>query len=169
MTDIFAIVGPESAGKTTLAKQLARRLQAPWVPEYARLRLQGRSGYDADDVAAIARGQMAWEAAALAARPPRLVLDTDLLVIQIWWRERFGAPPPWLEASLAAQPPRRYLLARPDLPWQPDPLRESPHDRERLFEVYLAQIKARGAPFHVVAGTGAARLRAALGAVEQPR
>lgn len=167
MTDIIAIVGPESAGKTTLAKALARRLQASWVAEHARGYLRGRSSYQAEDVAAIARGQMALEAKALARQPLRLVLDTDLLVILVWWRERFGAPPQWLETALAAQAPRRYLLARPDLPWQPDPLRESPRDRERLFDIYRAQLEARGATFGIVCGSGPARLQSALSALQQ--
>ena len=167
MTDVIAIVGPESAGKTTLAKALARRLQATWVAEYAREYLRNRSGYRAEHVAAIARGQMALEAKALARQPERLVLDTDLLVILVWWRERFGAPPQWLETALVAQPPRRYLLVRPDLPWQADPLRESPLDRERLFDIYRAELEARDAKFSIVCGSGPARLQSALSALQQ--
>lgn len=169
VTDIAAIVGPESAGKTTLAKALAQRWRAPWVAEYAREYLRDRSGYRIEHLAAIARGQMAREAQALARRPERLVLDTDLLVILVWWRERFGAPPQWLEAAFLGQPPRRYLLTRPDLPWQPDPLRESPRDRERLFDVYRAELEARCARFGIVSGFGPARLQSALAAWQQLR
>lgn len=167
MTDIIAVVGPESAGKTTLARALAARLDAPWVAEYARTWLAGRSGYAAADVARIAQGQIAAEQAALRPGPVRLVLDTDLLVILVWWQEKYGPAPPWLAAALARQPPRRYLLLRPDLPWTPDPLRESPHGRERLFDVYHAELVARGPPFGVVAGTGAARLDSALAALKE--
>lgn len=167
MTDIIAIVGPESTGKTTLAQALAERLDAPWVAEVARTWLAGRRGYAAADVERIARAQLAAESAARRQAPPRLVLDTDLLVILVWWREKYGPAPPWLTAALARQPRRRYLLASPDLPWAPDPLRESPHDRERLFEVYQAELVARGERFGVVTGAGDARLQSALAALEE--
>ena len=34
--------GPESTGKTTLSKQLARYYNSVWVPEYAREYLQNK-------------------------------------------------------------------------------------------------------------------------------
>lgn len=167
MTDLIAIVGPESTGKTTLARALAERLGTPWVAEVARAWLAGRSGYAAGDVECIARAQLAAERAALRRAPTRLVLDTDLLVILVWWREKYGAAPAWLTDALARQPRRRYILTSPDLPWVPDPLRESPHDRERLFEVYHAELVARGERFGIVAGSGATRLQSALAALDE--
>lgn len=169
MTEIIAIVGPESTGKTTLARALAERLGAPWVAECARAWLTGRDGYGRDDVERIGKAQLAAEAKALAAAPPCLVVDTDLLVILVWWREKYGAPPRWLVQGLARQPPRKYLLTRPDLPWAPDPLRESPHDRERLFAIYRAELAARRADFGIVAGAGDERLASALAALHELR
>ena len=165
MTRIISIVGPESCGKTALARALAERFGAPWVEEYAREHLAGRPEYDETDLEAIARGQLRSEEQALMSEPDVLVLDTDLLVIRIWWRERFGRVPDWVEAALRTQPRRAYLLARPDLPWEPDPLRESQFDRERLFDVYRAALEEGGASFDVVDGINAARLRSALAAL----
>ena len=162
MTQIISIVGPESSGKTTLARALAKRLDAPWVEEFARAYLSGRPAYDETDLETIARGQMALEEGALQDAPPVLVLDTDLLVLQVWWREKYGAAPDWVQAALRAQHDRAYLLVRPDLPWEPDPLRESQYDRERLFVVYRDALANRGAAFGIVGGSGCARLCAAL-------
>lgn len=36
------VTGPESTGKTTLARRLAEQLATAWVPEYARAFLDGR-------------------------------------------------------------------------------------------------------------------------------
>lgn len=167
VTQIISIVGPESCGKTTLARALAKRFHAPWVEEYARAYLSGRPTYDETDLETIARGQLALEEGALKDAPPVLVLDTDMLVIQIWWREKYGEAPGWVEAAIRAQQDRVYLLARPDLAWEPDPLRESQCDRERLFEVYRDALAERGASFGIVGGAGHARLRSALAALER--
>ena len=167
MTQIISIVGPESSGKTTLAQALAHRFHAPWVEEYARAYLSGRLAYDETDLDTIAKGQLALEESALKKAPPVLVLDTDMLVIQVWWREKYGEAPAWVEAAIRAQRDRAYLLARPDLPWEPDPLRESQYDRERLFEVYRVALADRGAAFGIVGGAGQARLRSALKSLER--
>ena len=167
MTQIISIVGPESCGKTTLALALAQRFGAPWVEEYARGYLAGRPNYDENDLAAIATGQRDLEERALEKAPAVLVLDTDLLVIRIWWQERYGRVPDWMEVAMRSQPPRAYLLARPDLPWEPDPLREAQFDRERLFDVYRAALVERGTTFDVVGGTSDARLQSALAALER--
>lgn len=161
---IVCATGPESAGKTTLCRRLAAAFGVPWLPEYAREHLAARAGYDETDVAAIAREHMRREAALVAGSTAGVVLDTDLSVILIWWRERFGPAPPWLEHAFAAQSPRLYLLCRPDLPWQPDPLRETAGDRCRLLRHYRAYrdlLAERALPFVVIDGQGAARDNAA--------
>lgn len=167
VTPIICIVGPECTGKSALAGALAEHFGVAYVREFARDYLTGRPDYGPADVEAIARGQMALEARALAADELPVILDTDLLVVRIWWEEKYGPLPDWLRRAFAAQAPRRYLLTAPDLPWEPDPLRESPFDRERLFEVYRAALVAENLRFDVVRGTGAARLRCALAALEQ--
>ena len=77
------LTGPECTGKTTLAADLARAFDAPWLPEMARAYAAERAteGHrlTAADVDLIAKRAVAAEDAALAAMPPLLVLDTDLL------------------------------------------------------------------------------------------
>jgi nicotinamide riboside kinase len=56
---VITIVGPESSGKTTLARQLSNLYGSPWVPEFAREYLEGLGrSYTADDLEVIARGQL---------------------------------------------------------------------------------------------------------------
>lgn len=57
---VITVVGPESSGKTTLARELAHNLGCPWVPEYARAYLSelGRT-YHEQDLLKIAEGQLA--------------------------------------------------------------------------------------------------------------
>lgn len=164
---VVCLTGPESTGKTAIAEQLAGALAVPLVPEVAREYLAGRPEYDQADLLAIARAQLAAEQDALAEGTGLVVSDTDLQVIQIWWEERFGDLDPWLTQALAERSARRYLLAAPDLPWEPDPLRESPQERERLFERYRQALAEGTFPHTEVRGAGRARFECALLAVQR--
>ena len=60
------IFGPESTGKTTLSRKLARYYNSVWVPEYAREYLQDkwnneRKTCEPEDLVPIAIGQMKLE------------------------------------------------------------------------------------------------------------
>ena len=164
---LVAVVGPESTGKTTLALELAAAFDVPCLPEYAReyleerLESMGDASYDEEDLGAIAREHMRREGDFVRSAGRGGVIDTDLVVILIWWTERFGESPAWLHDAIAGQPKRLYLLCAADLPWQADPLRESEHDRGRLFDVYRTVLTELRLPFAIVAGQGAARFDAA--------
>ena len=164
---LVAVVGPESTGKTTLARELAAAFDVPWLAEYAREYLEGRLeragdvSYDEEDLAAIAREHMRREADFARSVRGGGVVDTDLIVILVWWNERFGVAPDWLQEAIARQSKRLHLLCAPDLPWEADPLRESEHDRERLFGVYQAVLTDLQLPFAIIAGRGRARFRGA--------
>lgn len=170
---VLVVTGPESTGKTTLALLLASRLAAPLVPEEARAYLdQHRADYSPGDLLAIAHHQQRAEAEAYrSARlhgSQHLVADTDLQVIYVWWQEKYGAAPQTLGRAYARQSERLYLLCYPDLPWQPDPQREHPHDRLRLFRLYERDLISRQARYVTIRGAGDERLEAALDAIDNP-
>ena len=160
----ICLTGGESTGKTRLAAALAEACQAPLVPEAARAWLEGRRRYGREDLLAIARQQLRLERAALAQRPALIVCDTDLLVIRIWWEAKFGPSPPWLQQQLAGRVRRRYLLTAPDVPWQPDALRETggdPDQRAALHRRYLQALEEGRHPFLELAGDAETRFAAA--------
>lgn len=181
---VICVTGPESTGKTTLATRLAEALGAPLVEEVARSWLTQRAlavpagergdvvetaadryVYGPADVLEIARLQCEAEAAALRTGARVVVADTDLTVIRVWWEERFGALDPWIATALERVSRRRYLLTLPDIPWEPDPLRESPQDRERLLVRYRAVLAEMSVPHAEIGGSGAIRFERALAAV----
>jgi nicotinamide riboside kinase len=162
---ILCLTGPESTGKTTLAEALAAHFRVPLVEEVARGYLAGRSDYSPADVLEIARLQMAAEARSLAQSEGLVVCDTDLLVIQVWWEERYGELPAELTVGLAERSERHYLLMKPDLAWSADPLRENPDDRDRLFARYRALLAEDRFSWTEVGGEGAARLAEALAVI----
>jgi len=164
---IISIVGPESSGKTSLAEALALHYEAPWLPEYAREYLDGRPDYVERDLEEIAREQVRREQRIIEENPRLVILDTDLVVIAIWWREVFGHVPDWVSGHLRNQDPRFYLLLRPDLPWEADPLRVSPHDRDRLFGLYQELVRKEDFPVAEISERGEARMEMALSALAE--
>ena len=163
----ISLTGPESAGKSSLAAQLAAHYGATFVPEYARAYLEANgSAYTLADLEAIARGQLAAEDAAAAQATGWLFCDTDLLVLKIWVENAFGTCPAWVLAELTRPRYALTLLLAPDLPWTPDPLREHPDPAQRwhFYELYRAELVSREWPFVEICGPPAQGLELALAA-----
>ena len=154
----IVLTGPESAGKTQLAAQLARKFKTLWTPEIAREYLtEYGPDYGPEDVVKMAQLQ-AERAEELAASCPEVVVeDTDVLTHRIWFREKYGQPHPELEAMPLMGD--LYLLCAPDLAWTNDPLREHPKesDRQRHFTMYKSELESNKKTYEVVSGQGSAR------------
>jgi nicotinamide riboside kinase len=169
---IFVITGPESSGKSTLSQELAERLNWPMFPELARAYLQARQEeggqsyrYRPSDLLILTAQQQMIEAS--LPREGHCILDTDLLTLLVWWQEKYGPVPSIIQQGWLAQMPRHYLLCKPDLPWEPDPLRENPHDRQRLWQWYKHELEQRHCSFSVCSGLGPTRLDSALTGIRQ--
>jgi NadR type nicotinamide-nucleotide adenylyltransferase len=165
------VSGPESTGKTTLARRLAEHFGAAWVPEYLRLYLESRPPRDPrslvafEEVEAIARGQLAAEDAAALRAGRVLFCDTDLHSTKVYCEHYFGHCPEWLARAARERVYDLHLLLRTDLPWERDPLRDRPGQRERLFAAFRDELRAAGRRVVEVEGIGDERLRAALRAL----
>jgi nicotinamide riboside kinase len=88
-----------------------------------------------------------------------------LLTIKVWSLEKFQHVHPDITKWFWEDLPDMYLLCQPDLPWEPDPLRESPNSRDDLFTKHLHILKKTGVPYEVISGSGALRLQKAIEAV----
>lgn len=164
----IAIIGPESAGKTALAQALAETYSAPWVPEYARGYVEQLSShYTFDDVCAIAHQQIMLEEEYELANDPEMVFfDTDLIITKVWLEYCYGEVPRFVNERLATGFFDLYLLCAPDLPWEPDSVREHGHDREYFFDWYKREIEQLKKPYVVIEGLGDNRLINACHAIE---
>ena len=164
---LLVLTGPESSGKSSLASWLAQHLQAPLVAEVARgyLAAKPTPEYGPNDLQSIATQQSQAELRALSGGAPVVVADTDQQILRLWWAEKY----PNIRNAVESQLPRDantlrrvYLLCYPDLAWEPDPLRENPHDRMRLFRLQLRALEQENAEFRVVWGEGQIRHNRAL-------
>lgn len=149
------IIGPESTGKTTLAKYLAKRYNGIFVAEYAREYMENISRpYTREDVETIARYQI--EQLSLISSQESgtqaevLFFDTELIITKVWFEYKYGKCPEWLIKALHRYPMDVYLLCYPDLPWIYDPVRENPDIRQELFERYETEIQALDIPYYII-------------------
>ena len=143
------IIGPESTGKSTLAKELAEQFKGTYVPEYAReyVERKGRKELTYDEVCEIAREQIK-----SISKTGFYFFDTELIVTKVWFEYAFGKVPEWLTEAIKTYPMDLYLLTYPDIPWIPDPARYNGSQamREELFERYEEEVMATGVPYYVI-------------------
>jgi len=150
----LAIIGPESTGKSTLARYLANRYKGTCVPEYAREYIERKGTRDVtfDDLCTIARHQIEQLKSRPEGRSDIYIFDTDLITTKVWFDYAFHTVPDWLEEAIRAYPMDVYLLTRPDIPWVPDPARYNGSDtmRQELFDRYEAEIQSLDIPYYII-------------------
>jgi NadR type nicotinamide-nucleotide adenylyltransferase len=158
----IGIIGPESTGKTTLAKELARKYNGIYVPEYAReyVEQKGTTEVTYEELCEIARQQieqmksLTGEAGLTAKRSVSetvcqakpVFYDTELIITKVWFEYAFGRWPEWLDEAIKQYPMDLYILLYPDIPWVPDNARSNGSDaiRLELFERYKKEVEDLG-------------------------
>ena len=163
----IVVTGPESSGKTTLARALARHYNIGFVPEYSRQYLPKTGGvYNQNDLLAIAKGQISLEDE-LARTTKLLLCDTSLEVIRVWSEWKYNQCDPYILRQARQRAPDLFLLLQPDIPWEPDPLRENPTDRQALFAYFQKTLAEYPSQLVTIGGSMASRLAAAIRAIDK--
>ena len=165
------VTGPESTGKTTLARRLAEHLHTEWVREASRGYAERVArALTFADVEPIAREHIALaEASAMRVRArggQSLVLDTDLMSTIVYARHYFGSPSRWLHREARARRADVYLLCDVDVPWIPDGIRDRPANREAMFDLFGEALAEVGARVIIVAGDWESRWDIAVRAAQ---
>jgi NadR type nicotinamide-nucleotide adenylyltransferase len=161
------ITGPESTGKSALSAALAKHFKTDFVPEYAREYLLQKEGdYTQKDLILIAKGQIKSEDEYQQNNKDLLICDTSLEVIRVWSEWKYGNCERFIIDNARARTPDLFLLLSPDLPWEPDPQRENPDDREALFAYYQKSLREYNTAVVEISVAGAKRITSAIIAIE---
>jgi NadR type nicotinamide-nucleotide adenylyltransferase len=164
----IVLFGPESTGKTTLAKQLAEYYNTVWVPEYMRKYLQKKWNDKKEkclkeDLLPIVLGQIAAENAALKKANKILIYDTNVLEIKVYSQYYYNSFFPLkIEEYLNETSYDYYLLTHIDTPWQFDDLRDKPDEREKMFRIFEAQLIDYNLQYEILRGSESVRFKNAV-------
>lgn len=169
----IVLFGPESTGKTTLSRHLARHYNTVWVREYAREYLQDKWNNERKtcenlDLIPIAIGQMKLENE-LAKKADRvLICDTDLLETKVYSEEFYGGfVNPDLEEAAKTNQYDLYLLTYIDTPWEKDDLRDRPEQRLEMFNAFENALIKYNRPYILLKGDKTTRLETAVKAIDK--
>jgi len=190
----IVIIGAESTGKSTLCELLAQHYKTEWCPEFAReYLLTNGTNYTFDDLAIIAKGQLAleaeyerkvnalWQPSAdgtyinsqsltVIHHTPLLFIDTNMYVMKVWCEYVFGKCHQFILDEIVNKPYNFYLLCNIDLPWVQDELREYPDEKPRkeLHHIYKDIMINQTTPWVEIKGNNyEARLTQAIHAVNK--
>ena len=162
------LTGPESTGKTMLCNHLAVWYKGESVPEYAReyvSRLDHRYTYD--DVVHIAEKQLEMMNEYCTHKCNYLFVDTYLIITKVWLMHVFRKVPGWIGTEISRTHDALYLLCKPDIPWEPDGIRENGGImRAILFEEYRKELHLAGLRYAYVEGTGMERVNSAIQSIQ---
>lgn len=170
----ITLLGPESAGKSTLAEDLSNLSGGALIPEYGRdydAHFRGGQGWSPTDFMAIAQGHLALAGPIARNAGPVLIEDTDPLQTLVWAEYLLGDAPPDLVALVVRMRlPNLYLLLGPQVKWRDDGTRYSGDPqvrgwfRDRLAH-WLDRLGARWV--HIDAASWDARQAQAMAALDQ--
>ena len=167
------LFGPESTGKTTLSRHLARHYNTVWAPEFARNYLQKkwnneRKTCTAADLIPIAIGQIKLENKLAKKADKILICDTDLLETKVYSEEFYGGfVDDKLDKAAKENTYDLYLLTYIDTPWEEDDLRDRPAHRLEMFNAFENALKIHEKPYILLKGDKETRLQKAIEAIDK--
>ncbi|MBT3443558.1 MAG: ATP-binding protein [Flavobacteriaceae bacterium] len=166
------LYGPESTGKTSLAKALAKHYQTQWVEEYAREYLQKKweeqkAVCTLEDLPIIVEGQLESENQKLAKAHQVLFCDTNVMVTKVWSETHFNGycDPDILHYSKKFSYDL-YLLTGIDVPWKKDDLRDRPNDRQLMFNHFKKTLDQHKKKYRILEGDHKTRLKKAIEVID---
>jgi HTH-type transcriptional regulator, transcriptional repressor of NAD biosynthesis genes len=164
------VLGAESTGTTTLARELAAALHTEWVEEYGRAysaakQARGERDWQTPEFVAIAREQSRREDEAARRANRVLICDTNAFATALWHRRYLGHRAPEVDALGRDARADLYLLTGDEIPFVQDGLRDGAHIRHEMHGWFQQALAQQPVPWLLVRGSVAERRRTALEAI----
>jgi NadR type nicotinamide-nucleotide adenylyltransferase len=151
---LICLYGPESTGKSVMAKKLAAQYNTVAVPEVAR-EFVSTNNFNREDIITIGRTQT--ERIFEQSRKANKVLfcDTDLITTQIYSRHYLKVVPPVLYELEKMVQYDLYFLFDIDVPWISDGLRDLGEEKVRkdMYAIFKQELERRNIPYITVQGS----------------
>jgi HTH-type transcriptional regulator, transcriptional repressor of NAD biosynthesis genes len=167
------VLGAESTGTTTLARDLAKHYHTVWVPEYGRLYSEGKLFGDAnaawrtDEFVAIARAQAELEDTLAQASNGLVICDTDSFATSLWHERYLGTRSAAVEQIASGRAHDLYILTGDEIPFEQDGMRDGEHIRGAMHKRFIERLAEEGKRYVLVTGTREQRLADAIRAIDE--
>ena len=157
--------GPESTGKSTMARRMAKHYHTVFVPEVSREMVTSNQ-FTEEEIVRIgeAQTQRVLEQAKIA----NLILfcDSDLITTQIYAEIYLKKVPKALIDLEKKIKYDQYLLFDIDIPWVADGLRDMGERRSEMMECFRSKLESRKIPYTLISGSLEQRERVIISVVD---
>jgi len=143
--------GPESTGKSTIAKRMAELYQTEFVPEVAR-ELITSNDFTVKDILRIGHAQTKRVIDKTKIANKILFCDTDIITTQIYSEYYLNTIPPELYELEEVVKYDQYFLFDIDVEWVQDGLRDLGDRRREMYEVFKDKLDRRSISYLKVNG-----------------
>ena len=165
----FIFVGPESTGKTTLCKILAKKYLTPWVSEMCRIVAEEKTlninpntnasdinfNFDLNDFINMANLQNEEEYKLTQIANKILICDNDTFALSIWCERYLGKYYEeiyniYLNADYLNNTDKIYILSKPNVPFIQDGLRDGEHIRDWMYDRFLEELQKKKMNYYLI-------------------
>lgn len=167
------IVGAESTGTTTLARDLANYYKTVWAPEYGRTYSEGKwtsaknTVWKTEEFEHIARTQNNMENALAEISNGLLICDTNAFATGLWHERYMGFRSPQLEELGKHCSADLYILTGDEIPFVQDGLRDGEHIRHQMHQRFIQRLEEDNKPYIIVTGNPEQRLKDSIKSIDQ--
>lgn len=161
-TKRIAVLGPESTGKSTLVKNLAKHFKSDYAEEFGRIYTEkhGTDNLKLSDFKKIAKTQYKMNFGASKNPNKYLFCDTEAITTKVFADLYIGKKDiPEIEDIIDKQKFDLYIVLDIDVPWVDDGTRDFPDTRKYHLKKILDELNSRGLKYVLISCDGDYNLR----------
>jgi HTH-type transcriptional repressor of NAD biosynthesis genes len=163
---LICFYGPESTGKSTMAKKLAVHFKTEWVPEVAREIVESND-FTLEDIKKIGFAQNQRIKDKLPVANKVLICDTDIITTRIYSEHYLGSAPQELDVLEKEFAFDHYFLFDIDVPWIADGMRDLSGQRQEMMNKFRHALETRNISYTLVTGSYEERERLLIREIEK--